>query len=128
MSALAIWTFGYGQQEPVTRLEPKTITATLADSSDTVQVARDDSLVLRLESQPGTGYSWRITHHDTLHLRLLGEEWVPGEAAVPGGVEHQIFRFAALKADSSRVELHYARPWEKGTPPVKTYRLQVDKP
>jgi len=118
----------FSQPSADTMSQLKTITATQEDNGDTVQVARDDSLVIQLDFQPGTGYSWQIVRHDTTHLRLLDEEWLGSEQGMEGGGELQVFRFAVLKADSSLVEMHYKRPWEKEEPPQGIYRLRVEKP
>jgi inhibitor of cysteine peptidase len=105
------------------------ITASDKDNGGRVELARGDSLALRLVSQPGTGYGWAIARCDTAHLRLLEEklEAKEGTENLEGAEEYQVFRFLALKADSSAVELRYVRPWKKEDPPVKTYRLTIGK-
>ncbi|MAD81193.1 MAG: hypothetical protein CMJ50_10165 [Planctomycetaceae bacterium] len=112
-----------------TMSKAKLVTAIDKDNNSLVQLARNDSLAIRLVSQPGTGYGWMLAQHDTTHLEFLDEkpEFREEEDQLEGGAEYQIFRFVALKADSSVVVLHYVRPWKKNDP-AKTYRLTVKEP
>jgi len=103
----------------------KVITVTDRDSSRTVKLAKGDTLAIKLEAQLGTGYGWQVVKSDTTRLKSLGEPLVEPGQGLPGGVEHQVFRFVALRSGSCTVELHYLRPWEKDTPPAKTYQIKV---
>ena len=89
-------------------------------------MAKGDTLVIRLEAKLSTGYGWQVAKNDTMKLKVLGEPIVePNKAEVEGGTEHQVFRFEALSSGSGTIELQYLRPWEKETPPLKTYLLTV---
>ncbi len=105
------------------------ITVTDEDNNGRVQLAKSDSLIVRLASQPSTGYGWKIVQNDTSRLRFQGEAWEsPDTEGLMGTREYQAFRFIAQKADSSVVKFHYVRPWEKDAPPAKTYLIKVQKP
>ena len=102
------------------------VTITEQDDGGTVTVARKGTLVVRLKSQMGTGYGWQVARNDGRRLKLLGPpEQENSQGGLPGGDEHQIFRFKALRSGTTLLELRYVRPWEKGKPPSKTFRLEV---
>ncbi len=102
------------------------VTVTEKDEGGTVAVARKGTLVVRLKSQLGTGYGWQVVRNDGRRLKLLGPpEQENSQGGLPGGEEHQIFRFKALRSGTTLLELRYIRPWEKGKQPLKTFRLKV---
>lgn len=106
--------------------ERKTVTLTEQDDGGQVCLSTGDRLVVRLKAQFGTGYSWQLVKNDSGQLRPLGKPEVQTqERDAPGAAEYQIFRFEALAAGTSVLELHYVRPWEKDASPQKTFRVEV---
>ena len=102
------------------------VTVTEQDEGQTVAVARKGTLVVRLKSQLGTGYGWQVVRNDKRRLKLLASpEQENSQGGLPGGGEHQIFRFKALRSGKTLLELGYVRPWEKGKAPLKAFRLEV---
>lgn len=102
------------------------VTVTEQDEGQTVTIARKGTLVVRLKSQLGTGYGWQVKRNDGRRLKLLGPpDQESPQGGLPGGEEHQIFRFKALRSGTTLLELHYVRPWEKDARPSKTFRLRV---
>ena len=97
-----------------------------AEADSRAIVARDGELVIDLEAVPGTGYSWALVEHDASQLELLGDEMVEGDDDEPGARERHMFRFRALSAGTSAIELHYRRPFEKDKPPEQTYRVTIE--
>jgi inhibitor of cysteine peptidase len=87
-------------------------------------------LVLTLESNPTTGYRWEVVEAKDAVLRQRGEAefTVASELDPPppgtGGVE--VFRFEAVEAGETLLELVYHRPWEEGVEPLETYSVQVE--
>ncbi|MDD8027309.1 MAG: protease inhibitor I42 family protein [Acidobacteriota bacterium] len=116
---------------PVRIAPPDTeVIVTDKDNDKTIAIAQGDILVVRLESQPGTGYAWRIAKYGKANLDFL-EETAAAGSAKPGGIEYQIFRFKATKAGSSCVELEYVRAWERDKPALKKFIVHLnilDKP
>ena len=82
-------------------------------------------LVVRLASQTGTGYGWRVAHLDTRNLTQLDSSTERAADGSEGGKEFQVFRFKARSRGSSRLRLHYVRPWQKNARPLKTFELTV---
>jgi inhibitor of cysteine peptidase len=85
-------------------------------------------LILRLDSNPSTGYHWDVIEGIGAILEQSGEsQYHPSgslEDMSPGGGGVEIFRFQASAAGQTELVLAYRRPWEQGEP-NKKYTLEV---
>ncbi len=98
-----------------------------------VEVEEGMEFSLVLESNPTTGYSWRLAEplKEEL-LRLVsttfeakgGSHGEGGE--VVGAPGEEVWTFEALKAGKTEVKLEYVRPWEKGEKPEETKTFEVE--
>ena len=103
-----------------------TVIVTDKDNGAKVTIAKGGVVVVRLEVTSGTGYSWAVAKSDAPQLKALGRSSrEKSKDSKPGATETQIFRFKAAAAGSTTLEFHYARPWEKTTPPAKTFQVQI---
>ena len=99
------------------------------DRGGQVEVDVGQVLVLTLESNPTTGFRWEVLEAKDSVLRQKGEAEfrLVSELDPPplgaGGVE--IFRFEAVEAGETRLELVYHRPWEEDVEPVERFSIQV---
>lgn len=99
------------------------------DNGGQVALKQGQVLVVSLESNPTTGYSWEVAEIDDAVLKQKGEvEYQQADAGDPpkvgvGGVE--TFRFEAQGAGTASLKLVYHRPWEEGVEPLETYTLEV---
>jgi inhibitor of cysteine peptidase len=77
--------------------------------------------VIKLPSNPTTGYSWRLTEPLPDMLELSDKDYrTPAEnrhLVGAGGVEE--WRFKAVRRAEATLVFEYVRPWEKDTPPVE---------
>jgi inhibitor of cysteine peptidase len=100
-----------------------------AENGGTVELKTGETLMISLDSNPSTGYSWEIQETDETLLKLKGDpEFVqPPDNGTPivGAGGTQVFRFEALKAGTTTLTLVYHRPWEKDVAPIDTYSLTV---
>ncbi len=83
------------------------------DSGTTLQVAPDDEIVISLESNPTTGFSWHEAEKSRNNgiLQLLAKSYESESDAVgAGGVE--TWTYKAIKAGKAVLELNYLRPFE----------------
>ena len=104
---------------------PQELGFTEQDSGRAVTV-KGEVLVLNLESQPSTGYSWQARGLDTRYLRQLEKsEWLPEVEGKLGGAGTQVLRFAAVGKGRTRLDLVYARPWASGQP-ARSFSIDVD--
>jgi inhibitor of cysteine peptidase len=106
-----------------------TLTITFQNNGDTIQVSPATTLMLKLESIPGTGYAWYADPVKYLVLIELPVS-VPGENDTPdtaiGAPVCQIFRYLAEKEGTEVLKLFYMRLWEKNKPPLNSFTITVD--
>ncbi len=106
----------------------KTVTITAKDSNARVKLARGDTLQVRLEAQPSTGYLWVAAKEDLKFLKQDGKptfERGDKDKKLIGGKVAEVLRFQAEAAGAGELELHYRRPFEKGKPAAKTFKIHV---
>ncbi|NIN66503.1 MAG: peptidase inhibitor I42 [Anaerolineae bacterium] len=96
-----------------------------ADNGGEVVLNVGDTFLLSLESNPTTGYGWEIAEIDQGILREASHEYEAESSDLVGSGGHEIWRFDALAAGSTTLQLEYRRPWEEGVEPEKTFSVQV---
>lgn len=101
------------------------VALTERDDGGTVRVAPGAALVVSLPVQTGTGYTWQVSEARGLEQRGAATVERP-KAAKPGAPARQVFRFA-VKGEGA-LKMVYRRPFERGVPPAKTYRMKVVVP
>jgi predicted secreted protein len=110
-----------------THLNMTNMTVSEKDNGGTFELRTGEILTVRLESIPGTGYSWYIEKNDNKLMELMGEHTheVPKGTTVVGGMEYEVFRLRALASGTNGLKLSYKRIWEKGKKPLKTLLIRV---
>ena len=97
------------------------------DNGKDIDLPAGDTLVLRLKSNPSTGYSWAIKG-DPSPLRLVKsptkKNAQTGHAV--GAPVTQEFRLTAVSAGMASLSLEYRRPWEYNVAPAKTFNVKVN--
>lgn len=104
------------------------VTAGQAEQGKTVTLKAGETLLVTLDSNPTTGYSWQVTELDETVLKQKGEpeyKQSPGAQGLVGAGGTEIFRFEAVGKGTTMLTLVYARSWEKDVPPLETYQLKV---
>ena len=82
--------------------------------------------MVRLASNPSTGYDWRVVKYGKELLSLEEETYIPPENARIGQGGDKRFVFKALKAGSTVLELAYYRPWEGTEAAADWFQLIVE--
>lgn len=103
---------------------PRSVIVTAANANSTVQLNAGDVLLVQLDGNPSTGYTWERVEPLAGALQPLGEpEFAPAKN-LPGTPGRITLRYLAASG-SARLELVYHRPWETDTPPVATFSVVV---
>ena len=99
------------------------------DKGADVEVKVGDTLVLRLSSNPSTGYTWYVHPKTTAVLRLVGQTQAdPNDQTsdpVPGRPIVQVFTFLPRRKGDGILLLRYVRAWEKPVLGEEQYTLHV---
>jgi len=118
---------------PATAPAGTVLAVTEADNGKTLSLGHATTVTITLAGNATTGYSWAVTKMEGTALEQAGEiQYTPSRArpgmAGSGGTSTATFR--AVKAGTSTITLAYARPWENGQPPAKTFQvtITVEKP
>ena len=94
-------------------------------SGKQVELSVGQSLVVTLESNATTGYSWALVQNsDESVLNETGHEYIAPQTTLLGAGGKEEWTFKALKKGTSTISMGYSRPWES-TPPVETFDLTV---
>jgi inhibitor of cysteine peptidase len=83
-------------------------------------------LLVRLEANPSTGYSWTVIG-DPAPLSFVSSknETAQQNQQRPGAPGMQVLRFKASSAGTVDLKIGYRRPWEKEVAPAKTFQIHV---
>ena len=108
---------------------PEDLNVDEQDDGGQVELEEGQILVVTLESNPTTGYSWQQAENQEPYLEQMGEaEFKPSETGEPplvGAGGWEIFRFKAISAGKMTLQLVYHRPWEEGVESINTFSLNV---
>ncbi len=107
-------------------------TLTVNDDGKTISVTVGDTIAIKLDSNPSTGYGWQVTGISTASAVQNGK--IEFESPPPpkdgrirvgqGGTA--VITFDAVSAGKSTISLEYRRPWEKGKAPARTFTITLD--
>ena len=87
---------------------------------------QEQLLILRLPSNPSTGYRWELLDPASPQLRSLGPEVYssPDSDAVIGAAGHSTWRFQAAARGEATLRLAYQRPWEPE--PIEHFECRLE--
>lgn len=93
-------------------------------------VSIGQSFILSLSSNPSTGYSWDFNKsYDNKLLELdVNKAYINDENSnqnIVGQGGRSYWKFKALQAGSTEIELRYARPWES-VQPAQTFKVKIN--
>ena len=100
------------------------------DPEETIDISANKEFVvlIALESNPTTGYSWQASYDETM-LELVEESYELGEYTKQGLVGAggtELFRFRALKSGQAEITMVYKRPWEAEILDQKVFTVEVN--
>jgi inhibitor of cysteine peptidase len=99
-----------------------------SDGGRTIELKPGQELILQLDSNRTTGYSWSLSEAASSILEPVGEPVYASDTASAGRVGSggtETWRFRAKEPGRQDLSLEYRRPWEQGVPPVRIVRFNV---
>lgn len=107
----------------------------LAADDMTVNVAQGQKqFQIILPSNPSTGYQWSVKGYDKSLIKLVSSQYSAPKTQLIGAGGQMVFTFEQVKseklAQTSKVNLIYARPWqpEQGTLKSVTIHFNANSP
>jgi inhibitor of cysteine peptidase len=105
--------------------QPATVNVSEQNAISNVQQQVGDRLVVTLDGNPTTGYSWEVASNDPAILRPIGEAQVTPDTSALGSGGKVTRQFEAVGAGQMPLKLIYHRPFETGVAPLKTFEMTV---
>ncbi|GAB2638909.1 protease inhibitor I42 family protein [Nocardia goodfellowii] len=100
------------------------VTVTNADNGQERKLNTGQRLVVRLPSNPSTGYGWQVTGLDQNVVKQAGDrEYVSDQPVMPGTPGTEVWTFTGDAAGSTQLKMEYKRPWEQGVEPAETFTV-----
>ncbi len=87
-------------------------TGVILDSQKINEVNISDVVIVKLSSNPSTGYTWCYGSSDPSALRLISSNYVGPDSSILGAPGTQIFTFRAMHKGSLELTFKYYRPFE----------------
>jgi predicted secreted protein len=122
---------GFAAAEEETMAVARMIVASsslVADGSSngqTINLAQGQTLVLRLEGNPTTGFTWQVDEVDEAVLKPEGEPLFQQSGGGLGAGGVQVLFFAAVAPGETPLRLIYSRPFEENVEPAETFEATV---
>ena len=105
---------------------PKTVSLGADADGSQVELAVGERLVVRLDGNPSTGYTWEVQEGTGPVLRQVGEtEFSGGDPSLVGSGGTLTLTFEAVQAGTTALVLVYHRPWETEVEPADTFTVTV---
>ncbi len=112
--------------QPPSQGPPEQIVVTAADDGRQIELSEGQVLVVRLVSNPSTGYGWQVVRPALGGiLRQADAVDFQPHSDLLGAPGTEILSFEGVSAGEVTLTLEYRRPWESGAEPVETFHLQV---
>jgi len=103
----------------------RTVTLSAGDAGKTITLHTGDTLVIKLEGNPTTGYNWLVTSCDKAILEQQGEPMFKADSSLVGSGGMLTLNFKAIAAGTMNLQLGYMRSWETGAAPLQTYEITI---
>ncbi len=105
----------------------KPVTLTAADKGSQVNVKVGGQIVITLDSNPSTGYTWEAQGLDATIFQQVGEAtFVSSDPGLVGAGGSLTLTYKAIKAGSASLTLVYHRPWETGVDPLDSFTVTIN--
>ena len=98
---------------------------TKAENGKQVSIKAGTDFSLVLDGNPTTGYIWQIKSIDTSSVSQNGNYEYKSSSGLMGAPGKFTFKFKALNKSRSLLKLYYLRGWEKGIPPIDSFKVNI---
>jgi inhibitor of cysteine peptidase len=105
---------------------PQSTPLTSANNGNQVEVKVGGQIIITLDGNPSTGYTWEAKDLDASMLTQIGDPvFNSSNPGLVGSGGTLTMTFKALKAGMSTLTLVYHRPWETGVEPTNTFSVTL---
>jgi inhibitor of cysteine peptidase len=105
---------------------PEQVNLVDSNNGENVRLFAGQELIIQLDGNPTTGYTWETKDLDTKMFAQVGEvQFTSSNPKLVGSGGTQTLTLKVLNAGTSTLTLIYHRPWEKDVQPIKTFSVTV---
>ena len=104
---------------------PPPLSVTEANSGGTVALAPEQRLIVRLPSNPTTGYRWSLVQQTAGVLEPDGAPTYEQGSGGAGAGGTETWKFVPIKAGEETLRLEYRRLWETDAAPARVVSYKV---
>lgn len=90
-----------------------------------VELKKGQLMVLKLPSNPTTGYDWEIVSIDPSIIKQSGEMSYKSDSNLAGSGGVDTWTFEGGSSGTTRLILVYHRSWEKDVEPLQVFNLDI---
>jgi inhibitor of cysteine peptidase len=91
-----------------------------------VTLNQGEKLEIKLSSNPTTGYNWEIVQIDSAIVQQVGDVEYKSYSKRIGSGGVNTYTFQAASEGKTHLTLIYHRSFEKDTPPIETFDLDIE--
>jgi|YNPNPStandDraft_1061719.scaffolds.fasta_scaffold252993_1 inhibitor of cysteine peptidase len=95
-----------------------------ADHGREVRLRPGQEIILCLEGNPTTGFTWEVAELDSAAIAQMKEMEFTPHSNLVGAPGTFTFRFKALRRGAATLRLVYRRPWER-VAPADTFSVRI---
>ncbi|MBF0499318.1 MAG: protease inhibitor I42 family protein [Candidatus Riflebacteria bacterium] len=99
------------------------------DNGNTVTIQKGQDILISLPENGTTGYRWTVENFTPSVLEQQESTYKPdstsGNLTPIGSGGTRTISFLGKKIGSSKLELHYSRPWEENSKPAKVFAITI---
>jgi inhibitor of cysteine peptidase len=115
---------------PTATLTQTNVSVNASDSGGQVAMSVGDLLIVKLDSNKTTGYSWNLSAiSNTSIMKKVSDEYItPPQTDPPmagrGGYEK--WTFEAIAAGTANISMKYFQPWDTAAAPAANFSITVN--
>ena len=117
LTVISLWCLAYGQH-------PKMVEVDRSYDGREVTLKIGEVVELSLAENPTTGFRWDFAVKPEPSCRIVENTFKPATDSPGKGGTHR-WQFLAVHPGAGAIDLEYRRPWEKGTPATRTFKLTI---
>ena len=108
--------------------ELKSLTLDESSNGKTVNITKGQNVVVKLQSNPTTGFEWSVTSTDRTFGYPAEKFLKNGDAVGSGGIQRFTWKTSGPldMTGAHKVKLEYRRSFEKDKPAAKTFELTIN--
>ena len=101
------------------------VTLSEADSGKSISLVVGDTIILRLNESPTTGYRWAVERGDNRIIALRHCDYERAQDSAVGAGGQRVLVFEARRSGSVHLSLQLRREWEREKPIARSFDVLI---